>query len=121
LSHLPVWGTLSWLWVLDAQFTHFLSGVLTAGPDAGNVRLILTPGNRVYHDQLDHITLSVGKVQFDLSEAMRFMIRVARGMEKSLIPQFEGQQVLAPVDMMMLLEMKLTPDGGSEKSGVEHN
>lgn len=110
LGHLPVWGTLGWLWIIDASLSHFLSGVLTAGSDAGALRPILTPGNRDYHDQLDHITLSVGADQVDLSEAMRLIVRLARAFEKMLRPQCEGREVLAPVDMLMLITMQHEAD-----------
>lgn len=106
LVQLPVWGTLGWLWIVDASLSRFISGVLTAGPDAGALRPILTPGNRDYHDQLDHITLSVGTDQIDLSEALRLIVRLARSLEKNIKPQFEGRTELAPVDTLMLFEIE---------------
>ena len=102
LSHLPAWGTLSWLWVLDTSMTLFLSGYLTAGADAPHSRLILFPNNREFHDQLDHITLSVGDAKLDISEAMRLVIRVVRGLELSLREQFKDDQNVCVSDYMML-------------------
>lgn len=69
--------------------TLFLSGYLTAGADAPHSRLILFPNNREFHDQLDHITLSVGDAKLDISEAMRLVIRMVRGLELSLREQFK--------------------------------
>jgi hypothetical protein len=106
LIHLPVWGTLGWLWIIDLSFKRFLSGVLTAGPDTGQLRPMPIPGNRIFHDQLDHITLSVGIDEIDLSEVMRITIRLARSLEKNLKLQFEGLAEIPLEDMLMLVEIQ---------------
>ncbi|MDQ3820926.1 MAG: hypothetical protein M3362_25025 [Acidobacteriota bacterium] len=107
---LPVWGTLSWLFVLDTSLTRFLSGNIVAGYDVGSNRLILSPGNRTYHDQLDHITLSADSNQANLSEMMRLVVRIGRGLEKSLKPQLEGHDELSLLDSLLLLEIEWLPN-----------
>jgi hypothetical protein len=107
LGHLPVWGTLGWLWVVDTSLSHFISGVVAAGSYASELFPIHTPANRIYHDQLDHITLSIGVSQINLSEAMRKIVQLARALEKNIKPQLEGKVELAPVDMLMLLNIAM--------------
>lgn len=111
LANYPIWGTLGWLWVVDPPQGDFLSGMLTAGSSNGMIQPILVPNNRVYHDRLDHITLSFGDCQADLSEVMRIIVRMARALEATIKPQFEGQEISAPLDMLMLLEIKTQQQG----------
>ncbi len=111
LGHLPVWGIIGWIWTINGSHTRFRSGVITAGADANMLRPILLPMDRVFHDPLDHITLSVGGDQINLSEAMRLVIRLGRAMEEQLRPQFEGRQPLPLVDALMLFDIAIDGEG----------
>ena len=108
LQRVPVWGTIGWVWARDLTLTHFISGIITAGPDASSVRPIPVPNGRILHDQLDHVTLSVKHdKEVNLSEAMRLVVRIARSLEASIGPQFAELPVLAPVDTILLFEIEI--------------
>jgi hypothetical protein len=114
LGHLPVWGTVSWLWMIDDRATHFKSGVIFAGADDGMLRLFLTPGGLVYHDRLDHITISTNVEKLSLSEAMRLVVQLARGLEGGIGTQFDGHEALPMVDGVMIGEIVMQEEGEAE-------
>lgn len=109
LSHLPVWGTLSWIWLVDRTHVKVVSGSLTAGADTGrSARPFPIPADRMFHDVLDHISLSVGANSINLSEVMRLTIRIARILEQQMQSQFEGLEALPLVDALVLLDIELS-------------
>lgn len=120
-NYIPVWGAVGWIWTVDDTLTRFKLGVITAGADSAQLRPILKPGGRSYHDQLDHITIQAGTYKVNLSEAMRQTIHVARAFESVLEPQFDGCEPLPLVDSLMLCEFVFpseAPDESDDQNGT---
>ena len=116
LANLSVWGTVTWLFVRNAELTRFESGGLSAGMEEGHIRPIPVPNSRTFHDQLDHVALHVGTDEVNLSESMRLTIRLARALENSLRIQLRGTHSIPLVDTLTLLEIELPveqPDAGT--------
>jgi len=108
LARMPVWGTVSWVWLVDRTHMKVISGSMLAGVDMGqSPRPFPIPQNRIFHDVLDHVTLSLGNDELNLSEAMRLTVRIARGLEKQLEVVFRDCEPLPLVDSRLLLTIEL--------------
>lgn len=105
----PVWGTLDWLALLDADAGRCRCCTMTSGRIVSGTRHIINPCGKTIHGQIDFVTLQCKLHRLDLSETIRLTERVIRPLEKSLLKQFDGlptsgSEIVVCVDMAVPMQ-----------------
>ena len=80
---LTVWGTLTWLVLVDAQAGKFKSGLLISGSQFGTMHAFPSLDNIAMYEIIDHVTLTAGGHVANLSAVMRATT--------DFIPKLEGE------------------------------
>ena len=99
-----VWGTLTWMVLMDAQIGRFTVGTLASGTQFGGAHPLPNPAGISMHSTVDHVTLVAGGLELDLSEVVRSIVEFIQKLEGVIAPQSSGHAI-APSDFLILAEM----------------
>jgi hypothetical protein len=103
----PVWGTLSWLAVIDTSAKIVRCCTIVAGTIFDATHPILNPAGKATISGIDEITLSAGGTTIRLNEVMSRIPPVIRIIETSLKKQFAKFPRHA-ADMLVFVDMQFT-------------
>lgn len=114
---LTVWGTLTWLVLVDAQVGKFKAGVLVSGSQFGTMHAFPSINNIKMYENIDHVTLTAGGHEANLSAVMRATVDFIPKLEGELTRLFSGPAFSgyapAPSDCLLVADMEvLRSDGG---------
>ena len=114
---LTVWGTLTWLLLVDSQVGKFKAGMLISGSQFGTMHALPNVNNIKMYANIDHVILTAGGHQANLSAVMRATADFIPKVEGELTRLFSGPAfsgyVPAPSDYLLVADMEaLRSDSG---------
>lgn len=111
---LTVWGVLTWLMLVDAQTGRFKAAALVSGSQFGSMHALPSAEGIEMHANIDHITLTVGGHEADLSMAIRAVAEYLPKLEEELVRifgayEFDGHEI-APSDFLLVADVIVNSD-----------
>ena len=112
-----VWGTLTWLVLVDDQTGKFKAGLLVSGSQFGTMHALPSVSNIKMYANIDHVTLTAGGHEANLSTVMRAIADFIPKLEGELTRLLSGHAFSgyapAPSDYLIVADMEvLRGDGG---------
>jgi hypothetical protein len=111
-----VWGTLTWLVLVDARIGKFKGGLLVSGSQFGTKHALPSINNIEMYANIDHVTLTAGGHEANLSAVMRATADFIPKLEGELTrlfsaPEFSGYAP-APSDFLLVADMEVLRGDG---------
>jgi len=112
----PVWGTISWFTLTNAEPPIGFSCLLVAGTLTAHARApIADPAGKQIRSRVDFVSLHAHGISISLSECMLAVETLAKAFEEAMAPQFEGHRT-SGTDLVFCAQMKFYSPRGSESS-----
>jgi hypothetical protein len=105
----PVWGTLSWLVLLDRAVWRVRSCTIATGTAFDAVYEMRNPAGKTFRQKVDHITLSSSGKAVDISDVYYALAKFVRSMEATLAATLTGVTTFGS-DLLTVLEMQVLQD-----------
>lgn len=86
----PVWGTLAWISVVELEPPRLCLCTLSAGRILAGEHFFPDPMRSTYALPVDHIALEAKPHKLEISDTVRNVEKLIRGLEKNLKKQFDG-------------------------------
>jgi hypothetical protein len=104
-----VWGTLSWLVLVDRAVWRIRTCTIAAGTVFDSVHEIGNPAGQTFRQKVDHIVLRSSGEAVDISDVYHALAKFVRSMEATLSATFTSVTTFGS-DLVTVLEMQILTD-----------
>ncbi|MDI3292143.1 hypothetical protein [Polyangium sp. 15x6] len=116
----PVWGSLHWVALLEADGSRGLVCTMISGPSLDGTYHMINPTIHEIRGPIDLIELRAFGQVIEISKTYELVIQLAREFEAALEPQF-GSHPTSPSDILLSIEFDAPPSADTLYDAVAKN